>query len=100
MKFFRRKKKVEADQATPETTLDSERSAASAEHMAPEVSDVAAAPVEPPPQEPSEEPPQALPDGPAPVIVKQDATAEDKPGFSPDCAGVGAHQRQPGAGPW
>jgi fused signal recognition particle receptor len=81
MKFFRRKKKVEADQATPETTLDSERSAASAEHMAPEVSDVAAAPVEPPPQEPSEEPPQALPDGPAPVIVKQDATAEDKPGF-------------------
>lgn len=81
MKFFRRKKKVEADQATPETTLDSEQSAASAEQMAPEVSDVAAAPVELPPQEPREEPPQELPDDPAPVLVKKDTTAEDKPGF-------------------
>jgi fused signal recognition particle receptor len=109
MKFFRRKKKAEAEQAAPAAAIDSEQPAAGAEALAVEAPEPAAAAVEPtiakgqeaqdrtaaaPPVAPPEpepelepeaktdpEPAEALASVNAPEAAKKEAAKEQKPGF-------------------
>jgi fused signal recognition particle receptor len=90
MKFFRRKKQVEADQATSDSVTDIEQPSESVvEALTPEVAEVVVPPVETSsetssetsPEIPPEIPPEAPPADPVAAIAQKDTAKEEKPGF-------------------